>query len=257
MSSDGSSPGANREHPSALELEGTRLIKWLMTGCNSLSIPPQLLLYLFLSFCSSIKLLPLNNAPRSPTMAVVLSKPLLPASVRLPTEKSTKEIKAHLTSLYLKHRTRISRTVYLVVFVALLGRIRNAISEQKAASIHQEAARQRAATGGDLAPAQAKKRVELNREFFRNLFRLLRIVIPGWKSKEFRLVISHSFFLVARTLISLYVADLDGKLVSSLIRGKGREFLLGVVWWMIVALPATFTNSMVSTQENILSTRSN
>ena len=90
-----------------------------------------------------------------------------------------------------------------------------------------------------------RKRVELNREFFKNLLRLLRIVIPGWKSKELRLVISHSFFLVIRTLISLYVAELDGKLVSSLVRGKGREFLLGVVWWMVVAVPATFTNSMV------------
>jgi hypothetical protein len=88
--------------------------------------------------------------------------------------------------------------------------------------------------------------VELNREFFKNLFRLLKIVIPGWKSTEMRLLISHSFFLVARTLLSLYVADLDGKLVSSLVRGKGKDFLIGIVWWMIVAVPATFTNSMVS-----------
>lgn len=71
-------------------------------------------------------------------------------------------------------------------------------------------------------------------------------MIPGWRSKEFRLLISHSFFLVIRTLISLYVAELDGKLVSSLVRGKGKEFFRGIVWWMIVAVPATFTNSMLS-----------
>lgn len=71
-------------------------------------------------------------------------------------------------------------------------------------------------------------------------------MIPGWKSKELRLIISHTFFLVIRTLLSLYVAELDGKLVSSLVRGKGKEFLRGIVWWMIVAVPATFTNSMVS-----------
>jgi ATP-binding cassette subfamily D (ALD) long-chain fatty acid import protein len=52
--------------------------------------------------------------------------------------------------------------------------------------------------------------------------------------------------LVIRTLLSLYVADLDGKLVSSLVRGKGKDFLIGIVWWMIVAVPATFTNSMLS-----------
>ena len=90
-----------------------------------------------------------------------------------------------------------------------------------------------------------KKRVEINREFFRGLFRLLKIVIPGIKSKEMRLLISHSVFLVLRTMLSLYVAELDGKVVSSLVKGKGRDFLIGLVWWMMVAVPATFTNSMV------------
>ena len=87
--------------------------------------------------------------------------------------------------------------------------------------------------------------MELNREFFKNLFRLLRICIPGWRSKEFRLLISHSIFLVVRTLISLKVAAMDGALVSSLVRGKGKDFLIGIVWWMVIAVPATFTNSMV------------
>jgi len=60
-----------------------------------------------------------------------------------------------------------------------------------------------------------------------------------------RLLISHSIFLVLRTLLSLYVAELDGRLVSNLVRGKGRDFLTGLVWWMTMAVPATFTNSMV------------
>lgn len=77
------------------------------------------------------------------------------------------------------------------------------------------------------------------------MLRLLKIVIPGWKSKELRLIVSHSVFLMLRTLISLYVAELDGKLVSALVRGKGRAFLKGLAWWMAVSVPATFTNSMV------------
>jgi hypothetical protein len=52
-------------------------------------------------------------------------------------------------------------------------------------------------------------------------------------------------FLVIRTLISLKVAAMDGQLVSSLVRGRGRDFLVGIVWWMVIAVPATFTNSMV------------
>lgn len=174
----------------------------------------------------------------------VQSKILLPSAA---SEKSVREIISQLTTLYLKHRTKISRTVYVTLALALINRVRNAVSEQKAASIHQAQARlQRAGTATSEASATARKRVELNSEFFRNLWRLLKIVIPGWKCKELRLVISHSFFLVIRTLISLYVAELDGRLVSSLIRGKGKEFFKGIVWWMIVAVPATFTNSMLS-----------
>lgn len=173
---------------------------------------------------------------------VVQSKLLFTAP---PTEKSVKELISVLTDLYLKHRTRVSRAVYLTLFVALLGRTYHAISEQKAAAIQQAELLRRPGTTSKDGDIKTRKRVEINREFFRNLLRLLKIVIPGWKSKELRLLISHSIFLVVRTLISLYVAELDGKLVSSLVRGKGTAFFKGIVWWMVVAIPATFTNSMV------------
>lgn len=160
-------------------------------------------------------------------------------------DRSIKRIVSELTTIYLRHRTNISRTVYLTLFVALINRIRNAILEQKAAALRQAAARRRPGTGTTEGEATSRKKVEINREFFKNLLRLLKIVVPGWQSKELRLLISHSVFLVIRTLLSLYVAELDGKLVSNLVRGKGKEFLIGIVWWMIVAVPATFTNSMV------------
>jgi ATP-binding cassette subfamily D (ALD) long-chain fatty acid import protein len=174
----------------------------------------------------------------------VLSKPLLRQSI---STANVKSIVNDLTSLYLQNRTRISRAVYLTLFVALINRVRNAIAEQKAAAQRREAKRSTGAqktSSGD-GEATGRKKVELNREFFKSLLRLLRICIPGWKSKELRLIISHSVFLILRTMISLYVAELDGRLVSSLVRGKGKEFLTGLVWWMCVAVPATFTNSMV------------
>ncbi|KAK0100631.1 hypothetical protein ONS95_007086 [Cadophora gregata] len=164
----------------------------------------------------------------------------------LPPDRTIKSIISKFTDLYLKHRTKISRTVYLTLFFALLNRIRSAISEQKAAAIRQAEKRARGSTVLGQGEATKRQKVELNREFFKNLFRLLRICIPGWRSKEFRLLISHSIFLVVRTLISLKVAAMDGALVSSLVRGKGKDFLIGIVWWMVIAVPATFTNSMLS-----------
>ena len=159
-------------------------------------------------------------------------------------ENSVKHLISSLTELYLGHRTKISRAVYLTLFIALINRVRNAISEQKAATIIHPPL-QRVDTTTEERAGPLRRRVELNGEFLMNLRRLLKIVIPGWRSKELRLVISHSIFLLVRTLISLYVAELDGKLVSSLVRGKGKEFLKGIIWWMMVAVPATFTNSMV------------
>ncbi|KAG9653337.1 ABC transporter transmembrane region 2, partial [Aureobasidium melanogenum] len=162
----------------------------------------------------------------------------------LVSEGALKKAVSDLTTLYLKHRTRISRAIYIGLFVTLLNRIRNAINEQKAAEQQRRSAARNGEREGNTSTG--RKKVELNREFFRNLIRLLRICIPGWKSKELRLLVSHSVFLVLRTLISLYVAELDGRLVSALVRGKGKDFIGGLLWWMVVAIPATFTNSMLS-----------
>lgn len=171
----------------------------------------------------------------------------MPAQSKLlPPGRSIKQLISEFTTLYLKHRTKISRTVYITLALALIHRIHNAISEQKAALRRQQEIRaQQVTNAGDPAKEQKSKRVEINREFFRNLARLLKIVIPGVKSKELRLLVSHSVFLVLRTLLSLYVAELDGKVVGALVKGRGRDFVLGLVWWMMVAVPATFTNSML------------
>ncbi|PWN42022.1 hypothetical protein IE81DRAFT_323838 [Ceraceosorus guamensis] len=88
-------------------------------------------------------------------------------------------------------------------------------------------------------------KVEVDALFFARLKKLLRIVIPGLRSKESFLLLSHTIFLVLRTMLSLYVADLDGRIVSALVRGQTRQFITGIIWWMAVAVPATYTNAMI------------
>lgn len=171
-------------------------------------------------------------------------------------EHTIRNIVNHLTTLYLSHRKRISQSVYLILAIALINRVRNAIAEQKAASQRERTENKTTTPLGqddDTTTNKKKKKVELNREFFRSLLRLLRIVVPGWRSKETRLLISHSFFLVVRTLISLKVAAMDGAIVKALVKGNGKEFLKRIVWWMLIAVPATFTNSMLSWHQAELS----
>jgi len=166
-------------------------------------------------------------------------------------DKSVRTILKSLIDVYFKHKTSISRSLYLFTFLTLILRIRNAVAEQKTAAQKRPGGLDGSSSSAGAAAGGKKQRVELNREFFKSLFRLIKIVIPGVRSKEAGLLLGHSVFLVIRTLISLYVAELDGRLVSNLVRGKGRDFLLGIVWWMIVAIPATFTNSMVSVQMDV------
>lgn len=173
------------------------------------------------------------------------------SKLSLPGDHKFRSIVTELTRLYLSHRTRISRAVWITLFVALVNRVRHAISEQKAASVREaaqrEARRATVSAGGEETP---KKKVALDRQFFRSLLRLLKIVVPGWRSTEARMLISHSFFLVLRTLISLRVAEMDGAIVKALVKGNGKEFLTRILWWMLIAVPATFTNSMVCCEES-------
>ncbi|KAK4101066.1 hypothetical protein N658DRAFT_524258 [Parathielavia hyrcaniae] len=181
-------------------------------------------------------------------MAPTQSKPVALGSAAARAH-TIRAIVSQLTSMYLRHRTRISRAVYIALFVGLVNRIRSFILDQRRASAREAA--QRAEHGGTRSipegdAADKSKKVGLNREFLRSLVRLLRIVLPGWRTKEMGLLISHSFFLVLRTLISVKVAAMDGAIVKALVKGNGREFLMRIMWWMLLALPATFTNSMLA-----------
>ncbi|KAJ3552816.1 hypothetical protein NM688_g3953 [Phlebia brevispora] len=55
------------------------------------------------------------------------------------------------------------------------------------------------------------------------------------------------------TVISLYVAALDGRIVASLVRAQPLAFLLNILKWLLVAVPATWTNSWLSYIQNKLS----
>lgn len=173
------------------------------------------------------------------------------SKLHLPTDRTLRSLINNLTTLYLSHRTRLSRALCVTLLLALINRIRHAIAEQKAASAREAFQREtgRATVSSSSIEPNAepalKKKVALDRHFFRSLLRLLKIVVPSWRSAEARTLVSHSFFLLLRTLISLRVAAMDGAIVKALVKGNGKEFLSRIMWWMVIAVPATFTNSMV------------
>jgi ATP-binding cassette subfamily D (ALD) long-chain fatty acid import protein len=112
------------------------------------------------------------------------------------------------------------------------------------------------------------KYLKVDTLFFQRLSSILRIVIPGIRSKEALLLFIHSSLLVFRTAISLYVAALDGKyvqgllvieiadpfnrIVASLVRAQPLPFFWNILRWLLVAIPATWTNSWLSYIQNKL-----
>src|ERR1700761_3122528 len=100
--------------------------------------------------------------------------------------RSLKQLLRDLTSVYSRNRTTISRTAYLAIFLALVYRVRNAVKEQKAAVAEAREARRQGRVASQSAtdgtdPVAKPRKVELDREFFRNLGRLLKICIPSWR----------------------------------------------------------------------------
>ena len=165
------------------------------------------------------------------------------------------------TSLYGRNYAsiqRVLRVVYLIgvacgMILMFAPKSQNKKSSKKSAANESRKKSNRPDAALISPPNAQKKRVAIDRVFYARLFRLLRITFPTWRSASFGHLIGLSFTLLLRTLISLYVAELDGRIVSSLVRGDKALFLRRVVAWMCIAVPAVLTNSMISFFVNSLS----
>lgn len=61
------------------------------------------------------------------------------------------------------------------------------------------------------------------------------------------LFISQAILLVIRTFLSLHVATLDGRLVSTLVKAQYGNFLKILIGqWMLLGIPASFINSLIN-----------
>ncbi|KAF8190182.1 ATP-binding cassette transporter [Pholiota molesta] len=107
-----------------------------------------------------------------------------------------------------------------------------------------------------IPPPQAVQKPNIDRTFIAQLKAILfRIAIPSWYSQEAGIIVLHSSFLVLRTVLSILVARLDGRIVRDLVKADGRGFLRGLGLWFLLAIPSTFTNSMIRHMQSLLSLR--
>ena len=113
--------------------------------------------------------------------------------------------------------------------------------------IHTQSQLVKDATHFPLLPTQtsAKPSPGLGLSFLPQLRSLLRIVLPSLYTREAFLITVYSTFLVLRTVLSIAVARLDGRIVRDLVSADGKGFLTGLGLWFVLAVPSIYTNSMV------------
>jgi len=114
--------------------------------------------------------------------------------------------------------------------------------------VSRQNALEHSATSG----STSKKRISVNRVFYKQLCQLLRIIVPGLWTKEFALLLTHTASLVSRTFLSVSVAQLDGHIVKAIVQRDVRQFVLMLALWLGIAVPATFVNSLIRFLENQL-----
>ncbi|KAI8995423.1 adrenoleukodystrophy protein [Trametes punicea] len=161
----------------------------------------------------------------------------------------SKEHIAQLANAYARHRPLVQRGLTVAFVFYVISSTYRGFSSRPAAPSAPSSKRKGKGKEGDNA---SKPRVAVDAIFYQRLSKILRIVIPSIRSKEALLLCMHSSLLIFRTVISLYVAALDGKIVASLVRAQPVPFLMNILKWLLVAVPATWTNSWLSYVQNKL-----
>lgn len=116
---------------------------------------------------------------------------------------------------------------------------------QRLESFNQHLAQAEKAEKIEVRKKKRPGKVAVDAEFLRKLNVLLAIMIPKWNSKEAFMISLHGGFLILRTWLSLVVAKIDGKIVKELVAGNPKGFAVGLGYWFGIAIPATYTNSMI------------
>lgn len=94
------------------------------------------------------------------------------------------------------------------------------------------------------------KRIVVNRAFFVKLWALMKSCM--FKNKVPHYFMLFNFFLVFRTILSIYISGIKGKIVKAVISSNKRSFFKQMGNLGLMAIPGSITNSLLDYLQNII-----
>ncbi|KAJ8908766.1 hypothetical protein NDN08_005471 [Rhodosorus marinus] len=71
-----------------------------------------------------------------------------------------------------------------------------------------------------------KQSLQVDKEFAQNLFKFLRVCVPGIRSKEFRYLIAVAGLLLLRSYLDIWISDNGGEIVKAIVGRDKKMFII-------------------------------
>ena len=88
-----------------------------------------------------------------------------------------------------------------------------------------------------------KKRIAVDKTFFKKIFKLLRIVFPTMAGKEILTLSLLTFALFMRTVLSIYMSEITSSIVKTIVNRDFTAFVGRILQLVLLAFPGSFINS--------------
>lgn len=80
-------------------------------------------------------------------------------------------------------------------------------------------------------------------QFIRRVIKLIKIVIPSWKSKEVLHLVALTIMLCLWTYLSIKLAAMNGGIVKTIVDWDFPNFVKGCIFMMAFSIPSSTVNS--------------
>lgn len=133
-------------------------------------------------------------------------------------------------------QSKLRQAISVVVIAALAYGIRNYFMKVSNNSNIN-------ANGADAKNKKKKSKGNVDGLFLKRVWKLIKIAIPSWRSKEVLNMAGLTVALILRTFLSIYLATINGGIVKAIVNRKLQDFIQSIVQLGLFSIPASTVNS--------------